>query len=226
MAYGSRAHAHRNPSGVVSGSRVSGRVQRKFIAVVQLRVTPPQFERPDDTARVDAALKRRLWRSFRNACAVRTPTRRDLAWPPNGHRGNYLHKKSAQAKADHLGMIGNRTHTRGFHPIASFTKKYYAMRLFRRTGFRSSLPIPIVSDLSVAKCDMTACIVAQLEADYYFRVCKIVLRLRIASRCFAQDDNAFWDGRESNPDALSGCRFSHHYGFRHRGFAFVVRTVP
>ena len=26
----------------------------------------------------------------------------------------------------------------------------------------------------------------------------------------------FWDGRESNPDALSGCRFSHHYGFRHR----------
>lgn len=25
-----------------------------------------------------------------------------------------------------------------------------------------------------------------------------------------------WDGRDSNPDALSGCRFSHHYGFRHR----------
>jgi hypothetical protein len=25
-----------------------------------------------------------------------------------------------------------------------------------------------------------------------------------------------WDGRESNPDVLSDCRFSHHYGFRHR----------
>jgi hypothetical protein len=33
----------------------------------------------------------------------------------------------------------------------------------------------------------------------------------------------YWDDRDSNPDALSGCRFSHHYGFRHREdrFAFV-----
>ena len=37
---------------------------------------------------------------------------------------------------------------------------------------------------------------------------------------FDRDDHAisglFWDGRDSNPDALSGCRFSHHFGFRHR----------
>ena len=38
-----------------------------------------------------------------------------------------------------------------------------------------------------------------------------------------------WDDRDSNPDALAGCRFSHRFGFRRRRddvATFVVRTVP
>ena len=32
----------------------------------------------------------------------------------------------------------------------------------------------------------------------------------------------YWDDRDSNPDALSGDRFSHHYGFRHASKRKIV----
>jgi len=31
-----------------------------------------------------------------------------------------------------------------------------------------------------------------------------------------------WDDRDSNPDALSGDRFSHHYGFRHASKQMII----
>ena len=51
-------------------------------------------------------------------------------------------------------MAGSRTHARGFQPMPSVTEKRYSVTLCRRTGSRSSLPIPSVSDPSVTKCDV------------------------------------------------------------------------
>jgi hypothetical protein len=41
-------------------------------------------------------------------------------------------------------------------------------------------------------------------------------------------NGGYWDDRDSNPDALSSSKFSHHYGFRHHRFSrrLLVRTVP
>ena len=50
-------------------------------------------------------------------------------------------------------MAGTRTHARGFQPIPSVTEKCYPARLFRRTGSRTLLLIPAISDSSVTKCD-------------------------------------------------------------------------
>ena len=44
----------------------------------------------------------------------------------------------------------------GFQPLPSVTETCYPVRLFRRTVPEPSLPIPVISDPSVSKCDTAA----------------------------------------------------------------------